>query len=151
MDKNEKIIDLKMTEKFTEEYVSLRNHYCEFLLTKPVNVLETRAWLKSNGIEVRGIVGNATLLGAVILYLKRKGEIAFFAKDQNRGIGSKLLKIIEKVAKENNLKSVWAWVLSDNLAAQKTFQKNGYTLESQSSRSYEKEERPGVIYRKEIY
>jgi GNAT superfamily N-acetyltransferase len=150
LDKIEKIIDLKKEESFIEAYVSLRSLYSELLLTKPVSVVETREWLKSNHIEARGIVQDSMLLGAVILYLNRKGEIAFFAKHQNQGIGTKLLKIVEQVAKEKNLKSVWAWVLFNNQSAQKTFQKNGYTIEGQWSRFYEGESKTGIIFRKKI-
>ena len=99
MDKNEKIIDLKMTEKFTEEYVSLRNHYCEFLLTKPVNVSETRAWLKSNGIEVRGIVGNATLLGAIELPIPALPKQKIIVSKLKEEMGS-INQIQEGISKE---------------------------------------------------
>jgi RimJ/RimL family protein N-acetyltransferase len=150
LDKIEKIIDLKKEESFIEAYVSLRNLYSELLLTKPVSVVETREWLKSSHIEAMGIVQDSMLLGAVILYLNRKGEIAFFTKHQNQGIGTKLLKIVEQVAKEKNLKSVWAWVLFNNQSAQKTFQKNGYTIEGQLSRFYEGESKTGIIFRKKI-
>ena len=151
MDKNEKIINLKEEESFIEQYVSLRNRYSKLLLTEPVNVAETREWLKSKYIEIRGLVENNILLGVVILYLNRDGEIAFFVKRQNMGIGRKLLKNIERVAKEKNLQSIWAWVLFDNVAAKKTFRKNGYTMEIESTRSYAGEGRTGVIFRKEIH
>lgn len=150
MDEMERIIDLKYEEAFIGEYVSLRNRYSEPLLAKPVNVRETKEWLKGNDIETRGIVQESTLMGVAILYLKRNGEIAFFAKHQNQGIGAKLLKIIERVAKEKNLHSVWAWVLCDNVAAKRTFQKNGYTMECESSRFYKDRNKRGVTFRKEI-
>jgi predicted acetyltransferase len=145
-----RIINLKKEEAYIKEYISLRNRYSEFLLTKPVNVKETKEWLKGSDVETRGIVQDAILLGVAILYLNRGGEIAFFAKDRHQGIGTKLLKIIERVAKEKNLKSVWAWVLSDNLYAPRTFQKNGYLMEGESSRSYEGESKTGFIFRKKI-
>jgi GNAT superfamily N-acetyltransferase len=146
----ERIIDLKEEESFIDAYVSLRNRYCKLLLTKPVSVLEAREWVKSRYIEARGIVEDSILLGVVILYLNRKGEIAIFARHQNQGIGSKLLQIIERVANERKLKSVWAWVLFNNQSARRTFQKNGYTMEGQSSKLYEGEDKKGVIFRKEI-
>lgn len=150
MDRIERIIDLKGEESVIEAYVSLRNRYSELLLTKPVSVVETREWLKHSHIEARAILQDSMLLGVVILYLNRKGEIAFFAKHQNQGVGSRLLKIIETVAKEKKIKSVWAWVLFDNQAGKNTFQKNGYTMEGQSSRRYEGKNKAGVIFRKQI-
>lgn len=150
MDKIERIIDLKKENAFIEAYVSLRNRYTDLLLTKTVDTAETEEWLKREDIEIRAILWGTDLVGAVILYLHRDGEIAFFAKDQNRGIGTKLLKVIEVVAKGKNLKSIWAWALYDNLAAQKTFQKNGYIFVRRLSKPYKNGERPGVIFRKEI-
>jgi GNAT superfamily N-acetyltransferase len=150
LDKIERIIDFKEEESFIDAYVSLRNRYSELLLTKPVSVVETREWFKSSHVEVRGILEESTLIGVVILYLNRKGEIAFFAKHHDQGIGSALLKIIEGVAKENKIKSVWAGIFFDNEAAQITFRKNGYTMEGESSRCYEGESKRGVIFRKTI-
>jgi len=150
LDKIERIIDLKEEETFIEGYVSLRNRYRELLLTKPVNVMGTKEWLKRSDIEVRGIVKGSILLGITILYLNQNGEIAFFAKVQNQGLGTKLLKIIEEVAKERKLESVWSWVRDANSAAKKTFQKNGYAIERESLRFYENEDRKGSIFRKEI-
>ena len=150
MGKMERIIDLKEEEGFIEQYLSLRNRYSELLLTKPVNAAETKEWLKCSNIEARGIVVDSDLLGVVILYLNRNGEIAFFVKYPNQGIGNKLLGIIERVAKEKSLKSVWAWVLFDNQLAKSTFQKNGYMMEGESLRVFEEESKKGVIFRKEI-
>ena len=148
MDRRERVIDLKREEEFIEEYVSLRNRYSFLLLTRQVKVVETRRWLKRRDIEVRGIVKDSSLTGVTILYLSREGEIAFFVKEPNQGTGRKLLEIIERVAREKNLESVWAWVLDDNLPAKSTFQKNGYTADGKSRRSYRGENRLGVIFRK---
>ncbi len=150
MDRHERVIDLKKEEEFIEAYVSLRNRYSSLLLTKQVNVVQTRKWLKSRDIEVRGIVEDSSLTGATILYLNREGEIALFAKEPNQGMGIKLLEIVERVAKEKNLKSIWAWVLDDNLPAKRAFQKNGYKTDGKSRRCYEAENRLGVIFRKQF-
>lgn len=150
MDKSERVIDLKKEEKFIEEYVSLRNRYSELLTTQLVNVAETKEWLKDNQIEVRGLVQDHFFLGAVVLYLNREGEIALFVKDRHQGIGTKLLKIVEQVAEDKKLGSIWAWVLLDNQKAQKMFRKNGYTMETQSARFYEGEDKPGIIFRKKL-
>ena len=150
MDKIERIIDLKQEETFIEEYVSLRNRYGNLLLTAPVTIAETKKWLKEGTTEVRGIAQNCSLVGVAILYLARNGEIAVFAKDQRQGVGTKLLKIIEKAARQKEVHRVWAWVLADNVAAQRTFRKNGYEVEGESSRVYGNESLKGIIFRKEI-
>ena len=145
------IIDLKEKDNLIEEYVHLRNRYAELLLTLPVNVPETKEWIKKNDdVEVRGFVQNNILLGVAILYLNRGGEVAFFAKEQQKGIGSKLLKIIEEVAREKKLKGVWAWVLSANTIAQKSFMKNGYLLEQKTERKFNDKDVEGFIFRKNL-
>lgn len=144
----EKIVDLKEEEFFIEQYVHLRNSYTELLLTSPVNIFDTKEWLKRNDIEIRGIVQNRVLLGVVILYLSKDGEIAFFVKNQNKGKGSKLLCIIEKVAKEKNLLSIWGWVLEDNLIAQQVFKKCGFVKEGTTQKEYKGIIKQGTKYRK---
>ena len=145
------IVDLKEKENLIEEYVHLRNRYAELLLTLPVNVSATKEWIKKNDdVEVRGLVQNNILLGVAILYLNREGEIAFFAKEQQKGIGSKLLNIIEEVAREKKLKGVWAWVLSSNTVAQKSFMKNGYLSEQKTQRRYNDKNLEGFIFRKKL-
>ena len=145
------IIDLKEKDNLIEEYVHLRNRYAELLLTLPVNVPETKEWIKKNDdVEVRGLVQNNILLGVAILYLNRGGEVAFFAKEQQKRIGSKLLNIIEEVAKEKKLKGVWAWVLSCNTIAQKSFMKNGYLLEQKTERKFNDKDVEGFIFRKNL-
>ncbi|MBI4690946.1 MAG: GNAT family N-acetyltransferase [Nitrospirae bacterium] len=139
-------VDIKEDENIIEQYISLRNRYTELLLTLPVNIDETKEWIGRNDIEVRGIVQDGILLGAAILYLSRDGEIAFFVEDQNRGIGGSLLEMIEKVAGDKGLKSVWAWVLKDNLIAQRVFEKNGYLRENDSERNYKGILRQGIKF-----
>jgi len=150
LDKLERIIDLKEDRTFIEEYVSLRNAYRELLLTKPVTAEETLKWLQESSIEARAIVHGSHLVGVAILYLSRKGEIALFAKYPNKGLGTRLLKILEEVAKEKELHHLWAWVLRDNWAAQRTFKKNGYTVERESSKVYEHKKWKGIIFKKDI-
>jgi N-acetylglutamate synthase-like GNAT family acetyltransferase len=142
------IIDLRKREDFINQYVQLRNAYAELLLTSPVNVSETREWLQKNDIEIRSLVENDVLLGVVILYLNKEGEISFFAKDLNKGIGSRLLNIVEEVAKKKNLKSIWAWVLEENLIAQKAFERGGFKKESVSEKEYKGIVRKGIQYKK---
>jgi GNAT superfamily N-acetyltransferase len=150
LDKRERIIDLKREKAFIEEYVSLRNRYCELLLTQRVNTEQTKKWLQDGNVEIRGIVQDTDLLGVAILYLDRQGEISIFAKTQHQGLGTRLLEVIEKVAKKRELHAVWAWVLTDNRAAQMTFKRNGYKMGRESSRVYKNQDRRGIIFRKEI-
>jgi GNAT superfamily N-acetyltransferase len=76
------------------------------------------------------------LAGAVVLYLGRGGEVAFFAREQGKGVGSELLRIIEGVGAERGLRSLWAWVLRTNTPARKTFLKNGYIIEGETEKSH---------------
>ncbi len=140
-------IDLKKREGFLAQYIALRNSYAELLLTSPVTRAETETWLKRTDIEIRGIVQDTVLLGIVILYLDRGGEIAFFAKERNKGIGSQLLHIITQVAHEKRLKSLWAWVLQENIPAQKAFEKNGFIKKETTERDYQGITKQGIEYR----
>ena len=150
MTNSDRIVDLKETPEFVEQYVSLRNLYCDLLLTTPVNVPETEIWFKRNDLEIRGIIRGNELIGVAILYLQRKGEIAFFVKYMRSGIGSKLLSVIETAAAERGLTEVWAWVLTENTNAQKTFLKVGYRSIGKSTKRCTDAERTGVLFRKQI-
>lgn len=148
MSDKERVVDLKKEESFVEQYINLRNSYTGMLLTEPVNLSGTREWLKKADIEVIGLAEDNALLGAVILYLDRDGEIAFFAGEKNRGIGSKLLVLIEDVAKQKMLQSVCSWVLKENLIAQRVFEKNGFRKEGETVREYKGMSRQGIEYKK---
>jgi N-acetylglutamate synthase-like GNAT family acetyltransferase len=145
-----KIINLRKEEFFIPRYVDLRNSYVDLLLTNPVTINETREWLLNENVEVRCLIDNNDLIGVAILYLNKRGEITLFIKYPGRGIGSKMIDIIEKVAKEKNLSSVWAWVLSNNLAAQKTFTKKGYLLEEEIEKKYKNNVHKGIVFRKKF-
>jgi predicted acetyltransferase len=150
LEPNERVINLKEEEIFIEQYVDLRNTYSELLLTKPVGIRETREWLQSHDIEIRGIVQDDRLLGAAILYLNRDGEIAFFVRYPFKGIGNRLLNIMELVGKERKIKKLWAWVLDENIPAKKTFLNNGYRLEGKSEKLFKDRIRKGVILSKRV-
>jgi ribosomal protein S18 acetylase RimI-like enzyme len=141
-------IDLKKEKDFVNQYVQLRNTYAELLLTSPMNISKTKEWLKKNDIEIRALVEDDILLGVVILYQNKEGEISFFVKDPNKGIGSRLLNIIEGIARKKNLKSIWAWVLKENLIAQKVFEKKGFIKEGKSEKEYKGMVREGIKYKK---
>ncbi len=143
-----KIIDLKEEEYFIEQYVTLRNNHTELLLTLPVSISETREWLKRNDIEVRGFVQDDVLLGVVILYKQKDGEVAFFVRYPSKGIGGKLLKEIEEVAREKKLRFIRAWVRKDNLIAQRVFEKNGFKKGDISKRESHDGVKLGTEYKK---
>jgi ribosomal protein S18 acetylase RimI-like enzyme len=141
-------VDLKEEEYFIEQYVNLRNSYAELLLTSPVNIRETKEWLRRNDIEVRGFVQDDVLLGVVILYMHNDGEVACFVRYPNKGIGTELLKIIEEVAKGKKIGFIWAWVREDNFIAQRAFEKNGFRKTEISKREYDDVLKPGIKYKK---
>lgn len=144
------IVDLKKEAGFVGQYIELRNSYTELLLTSPVDMTGTIEWLKSSDIEIRGLAEGGILLGVVILYLDRDNEIAFFAKERNRGIGSKLLDVVESVAVTRGLKSVRSWVLEGNIAARRTFEKNGFIEAGISGREYQGSILQGIDYKKNL-
>jgi hypothetical protein len=150
LDDGDRLVNLKEEQNFIEQYVQLRNRYCDLLITNSVNTVETREWLKGEDTEIRCIVHDNLLLGVVILYLKRKGEIALFSRIKHSGFGGKLLSMIEIVAKERGLQEVWAWVLCDNVVAQRTFLKNGYKKSVNSTKIYRDQIMQGFIFRKKL-
>ncbi len=148
MDKIKRIIDLKKEKAFIEAYVSLRNRYADLLLTRTVNAAETKEWLKRGDIETRAILWGSDLVGATILYLHREGEITFFVKEPNQGLGSQLLRIIEEVARQERLEYIWGWVLEDNLTAKRAFEKNRFIKEGIRERTFKAQVKSGIVYKK---
>jgi ribosomal protein S18 acetylase RimI-like enzyme len=144
------VIDLKGEDSLIEQYVELRNLYCELLLTHPVTIEGTKEWLERDEVEVMGIVREGVLLGVAILYLHRAGEIAFFTRTPHQGVGSRLLKIMEGVARERKIESIWAWVREENTSAQRTFLKEKYVLRKHEERYFRQETKKGIIFGKKI-
>ena len=145
------IINLKQATGYIQPYIELRNRYCELLLTDTVNFAETNEWLKQDNIEIRGIIRGSALVGIGILFLNRAGEIAFFTERGGLGHGNELLAIIEGVAKEKGLREVWAWVLSDNMIAQRAFLKNSYRREEETAKQYRGQTMKGFVFRKKLF
>ena len=110
----EKVLNLKEHSELLPQYVELRNSYCELLLTQSVGVSESFKWIQETTAEIRVIEENGLISGVVLLYPDRGGEVAFFAREQQRGIGTKLLKVVDEVARQVRLPSIWAWVREDN-------------------------------------
>ncbi len=144
----ELILDLKDHPELVSQYVELRNCYCELLLTHSVDIAETIQWIEKTTAEIRVIQEGNSLLGVVLLYVDRGGEVAFFAREQNRGIGTKMLQVVDIVAKQKSLQEIWAWVREDNLVAAKVFKKCGYRESGREDRLYKEQRISGIRFTK---
>ena len=130
------ILNLKEHPELIAQYVELRNRYCELLLTRPVALAETSRWVHSTTAEIWGITEGNDLLGVVLLYVDSGGEVAFFARQSNKGIGTQLLHIVDDIARQRKFPSIWAWVRKDNPGAARVFAKCGYNEAGNEDRPY---------------
>lgn len=146
----ERVLNLKEHLDLLPQYVELRNSYCELLLTQPVGVAESIQWVQATTAEIRVIEEEKCVLGVVLLYLNRGGEVAFFVRQQNKGVGTKLLEIVDGVAMQAQLPLIWAWVREDNLAAAKVFEKCSYCVSAHEKRNYKGHLVRGIRYAKFI-
>jgi len=144
------IVDLKEHLSFLPQYVELRNRYVDLLLTTPVDPEETRKWLARQDVEIRCLIDDAIVLGSVILYLHRGGEVAFFVRTPGKGLASPLLQAIEQVARNRECTGVWAWVLLENERARKAFLKAGYIVDGITEKLHQQVLRRGYILRKQL-
>jgi len=145
-----KLIDLKQNICLAPDYVRLRNEHSEALLTERVGIAQTEAWLAEDCVEVRCLVEGKELLGAAVLYLNKKGEIAFFSKRPGEGAGTVLLQAALEAARDRNIGSVWAWTPTSNIPAQKAFLKCGFKNCGELSRSHNEKVHRGFIFRRDI-
>ncbi len=146
-----KTIDLKKEIRFIEQYITLRNNYSDLLLTNPVNKNDTLKWFENKEIEISGIIEKDKLIGVVILYINKGGEVAVFVKDRNKGIGKQLISIIEEIAKKHNLNFIYAWVLKCNNNAKKLFEKCGFFKEGFEFKKYNGVLFEGIKYKKFLF
>lgn len=146
----DRIVDLKRTPGLVKQYVQLRNSCLDWLLTDPVTTAETLEWLKKDDIETWGLAEGDDLLGAVVLYLAKDNEIAFFAKERGRGTGTRLLGIIEEVARRRNAETIRAWVLLNNAPARRAFEKAGFEKIAESRKDFKERAEMGIDYRKRL-
>ena len=144
------VVDLREAHTFIHQYVELRNRYKDLLLTKKVTTDETVAWLEREDVEVRCLVRDNLLLGAVVLYPSKENEVTFFVKEPGKGAGNRLLGIIEDVAKEKGIIDLWAWVLQSNTAARKSFQKREYDQDSIFEREFNGSLFEGIMFHKTL-
>lgn len=144
----ERVLNLKEHHDLIPQYVELRNSYCELLLTQPVEVAETIQWMQNTSVQLRVIEEEYRILGVALLYPDRGGEVAFFARQKNKGIGTRLLEEIDGVAMLAKLPLIWAWVRDDNFVAAKVFEKCGYLRSGREGRIYKEQLIRGIRYTK---
>lgn len=144
------IHDLKGTHCLIDQYVRLRNKYAENLLTNYVSNQETLDWLHKKSVVVFVACEGDELVGALVLYIEKEGEIAVFVKNKRRGIATVLLENAKQYAKGEKMKKIWAWVATTNKASNVLFQKNGFYCISKSRKSFSGMEQNGATYMLEI-
>lgn len=144
-----KIVDLRKKQEYLKQYVDLRNLYVNELLTSEVTVDDTIEWLSKSDVEIYGLVEKGVLLGVILVYVEKQGEISFFVKEPGRGYGAKLLKVADEIARKRNLSFLWAWTKKENLAAIRAFEKNDYQRKKEQSRTYQGKKLIGYFYQKQ--
>ena len=144
------ILDLKKNPDFLPQYVELRNSYCELLLTHPVILSETIQWLKWTTAEIHLIEEENCLLGVLLLYIDRNGEVALFTRKHNAGIGKNLLRVADNIALSFSLPSIWSWIRADNYKAVHVFEKSGYCFVKREDRIYDNKVISGIKYTKKL-
>lgn len=142
------IVDLKQETDYIDRYVSLRNRRHRALLSKEVTIEETTEWLRKEGIEVRCIVENGQVTGAVALNIDRGGELTVFAAEENRGTGTELIGVMKEVGAGRKLDRLWAWVEENNMPSRRAFEKNGFTVAGSLEKEYGGRRLSGVIFEK---
>lgn len=72
------------------------------------------------------------ILGLATFLISRKDNscelVSIDARDQGKGIGTKMIKIVEETVKKNGAKKVWLITTNDNYEAAIFYIKNGYRL-----------------------
>ena len=144
------VVNLKENLQYLDQYLELRNAHKDELFTKSVSYEKTKNWIQSNSILVKIAIKNEILLGVAILYLAKDNEITIFTKEKNKGIGSLLLKELEKYALENNLKSIYSWVEKSNEASCALFLKQKFSLLNEGIKKYNDMKYIGNIFQKEL-
>lgn len=131
-----RIVNLKSNPVYISQYVQLRNHFKELLMTDPVTIQETQKWLESQDVEVRLLIKQNKVEGAIVLYINKDNEIAIFVKNTGKSLGSELLKAIIEEAKCRNIPYLRAIVRNDNIYAKRFFIKHGFMIRMQYVKKY---------------
>ena len=139
-------VDLRERIDLVNQYVELRNRYQNFLLTKRVTLEETCNWIKSANVKILICASEGKLLGAAIIYFDKDNEVSIFVDKKSQGIGSKLLHKIVISANEMKLEKIWSWVLTSNIVAQKTFEKNCFIKNKIRTRYHNGKKFEGIEY-----
>jgi len=133
----EKTINLKKRPDLLKQYIKLRNKYINKLLSSRVFFDDTIRWLAKTNVEIYGIVkNNKILIGVIIIYIEKDNEICFFTKEPGKGVGSRLLKVADRIARARQLKHLWAWTNIKNIAAINAFKKGGYVKTKEYYRKF---------------
>ena len=146
----DKIVNIRENIEFLDEYVSLRNKYVDNLLSHHVTLQDTLKWLNNTDVELYGLVKGKEIIGVILIYVEKGGEITFFVKYPGRGLGSVLLQTAEKFAIKMDIKRLYAWTRCDNVAARRSFEKNGYTNQGIYIRDYEGNKIKGYKWVKDL-
>lgn len=146
----ERILDLKEHLHLLPQYVELRNSYSDLLLSQSVEISESVQWIKNTTAEIRVVEEENLISGVVLLYIDRGGEVAFFARQKNKGIGTLLLRVADEVARQVQLPSTWAWVREDNVLAARVFEKSGYCVSGCEERTFKNQLIRGIRYTKTL-
>jgi len=144
------LINIKNSVEYIKQYVEMRNLFTQALLTESVNVENTKRWLNKTDSRVLGLVAKNLLKGVVIIYPQRNFEIAVFAAEERKGIGTSLLEIAEIHANKLGSNFIWAWVRNDNFSAQRCFINSNYAEEGRDVRQYNGHSIKGVIFTKSL-
>ena len=118
---------VKLDEKFRKEV----NRFIKDNWAGPIVITKGIAHDTSNSegfisVEDRTITG-------YILYEFREAQCEILVLEsikQNRGIGTALIEMVKKVAKEHNCTHVWLITTNDNIHAIRYYQKHGFDIEA---------------------
>jgi GNAT superfamily N-acetyltransferase len=149
-DTNIRIVNLREEPQFIRQYIELRNLYRDQLLTNEVDLQGTEKWMANSNVEIICAVEGERLLGAVVLYLDRGGEVAFFVRTPGKGLGSRLLAAADLLVKKNGTDRLWAWTMKENFPAQRAFEKAGYKVVGNELKKFGHNSFQGAVYSKKI-
>jgi GNAT superfamily N-acetyltransferase len=149
-DQNIKIVDLKAEPQFIRQYVELRNTYCDQLLTSMVDLQGTEKWVADSNVEIMCAIDGKRFLGAMVIYLDKGGEVAFFVRTPGKGIGSRLLAAADLVARKKRIDRLWAWTKKENLPAQLAFENAGYQHIKNELKTFCRKTYQGAVYSKKL-
>ena len=118
-------INLNDNRQYIQSYIDLRNKYTDELMTKVITVQGTIEWFENGqGGAIHCLIEDDGVVAAVIVH-KRK-EVTIFS--DKAGMGDKLLKEAERMARNLGYDKLWARVKDGNYPAHAAFDRNGYVF-----------------------